>query len=118
MFLKKLEEERRLEEEYDEKVRLERIKREEEERERAREERLKQREAMKESRAKRLAEREFSHETIALRQEQKEKAVRTFLFESSDSIAIRLLRESCAFYFTIIHFNFILYFRLVNVLIE
>ena len=42
-----MEEERRLEEEYDEKVRLERLKREEEEREIAREERAKQREAMK-----------------------------------------------------------------------
>ena len=71
-----MEEERRLEEEYDEKVRLERIKREEEERERGRGERIRQREAMKELRATRAIERDFSNETVALRQQQKYKAVR------------------------------------------
>lgn len=55
-----LEEERRLEEEYDEKVRIEREKREEEERERAREDRRNQREVMKELRAQRAAERDVS----------------------------------------------------------
>ena len=66
-----MEEERRLEEEYDEKVRMERQKREEEEREAAREERVKQREAMKELRAKRAAEREFSTDAIAQRHKEK-----------------------------------------------
>ena len=66
-----MEEERRLEEEYDEKVRMERLKREEEEREVAREERVKQREAMKELRAKRAAEREFSTDAIEQRHKDK-----------------------------------------------
>jgi len=70
-----MEEERRLEEEYDEKVRLERQKREEEERELAREERAKQREAMKELRAKRAAEREFSTHAIEQRQQDKNNLV-------------------------------------------
>ncbi|XP_059091696.1 eukaryotic translation initiation factor 5B-like [Tigriopus californicus] len=56
----KLEEERQLEEEYDEKLRIENEKRLEEERERAREERLRQREVMKEMRAQRAAEREVT----------------------------------------------------------
>ena len=73
-----MEEERRLEEEYDEKVRLERLKREEEERELAREERIKQREAMKELRAKRAMERDFSENAIADRQEKKSNAVSLF----------------------------------------
>ena len=47
-----------MEEEYDEKVREERLKKEEEEREMAREERAKQREIMKEMRAKRAEERD------------------------------------------------------------
>ena len=64
-----------MEEEYDEKVRLERIKREEEERELARHERIKQRDAMKELRAKRAMERDYSNETIALRQQEKNNAV-------------------------------------------
>ena len=54
-----MEEERRLEEEYDEKVREERLKREEEEREHARGDRIKQREMMKELRAQRAMEREW-----------------------------------------------------------
>lgn len=74
LMAEKLEEERRLEEEYDEKVREERLKREEEEREMAREERIKQRDAMKELRAKRIIERDFSTDAIAERQEQKTNA--------------------------------------------
>lgn len=57
VFPFQLEEERRLEEEYDEKVRIERVKKEEDEREHAREERRRLREEMKEQRAKRAAER-------------------------------------------------------------
>ena len=79
-----MEEERRLEEEYDEKVRLERQKREEEERELAREERAKQREAMKELRAKRAAEREFS--THAIEQRQKDKNNSVFLKYKSKAV--------------------------------
>ena len=48
-----------MEEEYDEKLRIEREKREEEEREKAREERLKAREAIKEERSQRFYDREF-----------------------------------------------------------
>ena len=77
-----LEEERRLEEEYDEKVREERLKREEEEREMAREERIKQRDAMKELRAKRIIERDFSTDAIAERQEQKTNAVSMDIFQN------------------------------------
>ena len=75
LFKFQMEEERRLEEEYDEKVRAERLKREEEEREKAREERIKQRDAMKELRAKRAIEREFSTQSIAERQKEKNDAV-------------------------------------------
>ena len=50
-----------MEEEYDEKLRIEREKREEEEREHAREERLKAREAIKEERSKRFYDREFKN---------------------------------------------------------
>ena len=81
-----MEEERRLEEEYDEKVRLERQKREEEEREAAREERAKQREAMKELRAKRAAEREFSTYAIQERQKEKTNAVWHMINKTYDYI--------------------------------
>ena len=54
-----MEEERRLEEEYDEKVREERLRREEEEREHGRENRIKERERMKEMRAQRAIERDW-----------------------------------------------------------
>jgi len=62
-----MEEERALEEEYDEKVREERLKREEEERELARGERIKQREMMKELRAQRAIEREWKDNKPAKR---------------------------------------------------
>ena len=83
-----MEEERRLEEEYDEKVRLERQKREEEEREAAREERAKQREAMKELRAKRAAEREFSTYAIQERQKEKTNAVWLMIKTFESTLAI------------------------------
>lgn len=58
-----MEEARRLEEEYDEKLRIERQKQEEEERERAREERIKIREQMKEAKILKQVERESRRES-------------------------------------------------------
>lgn len=69
-----MEEERRIEEEYDEKLRLEREAREREEQELSREERRKQRELMKEMRAQRASEREVA-QAIALLKEQQGQAV-------------------------------------------
>jgi hypothetical protein len=67
-----LEEQRKLEEEYDEKLRHEREARDREERELARQERQHQRELMKELRAKRASEREVLQAMTLLKTQQKE----------------------------------------------
>ena len=56
-----MEEARKLEEMYDEKLRIEREKQEEEEREKARGERIKSRDQMKEQRAQRYTDRNFKY---------------------------------------------------------
>ena len=70
-----LEEQRRVEEEYDEKLRLEREAKEREERELARQERHKQRELMKELRAKRASEREVLQAMNLLKEQQKQEVL-------------------------------------------
>lgn len=67
-----LEEQRRIEEDYDEKLRLEREIRDREEQELSRQERHKQRELMKELRAKRASEREVALAMKQLQDQQKE----------------------------------------------
>ena len=62
-----MEEAARLEEEYDEKLRIERQKQDEEERERAREERIKVREQMKEQRILRQVEKNSKYDKVSRR---------------------------------------------------
>ena len=77
-----------MEEQYDEKLRLEREAKDREERELARQERHKQRELMKELRAKRASEREVLLAMNLLKEQQKQEVQKRIIFR-------RLMPKGC-----------------------